>query len=457
MSFILSSIVAFLIALGILVTVHEFGHFWVARKLGVKVLRFSVGFGKPLLRFQRAPESTEYVLAAIPLGGYVKMLDEREGEVPAEEKHLAFNTQSVWTRIAIVCAGPFANVVLAVLFYTIVFSTGIPDRKPIIGDVEPNSIAAAAGFENQDEIVAIAKQPISTWQQVRLAFLDQLLAEEEFSVTVRTSMGSDQQRYLNLTGHQLLKQEGDILQNIGLNEWWPTLEPIIDELTPGQAAERAGLHTGDRVLQVNDISVSSWSEWAKLVRQYPEQAIVVLVDRDGERLEIEVIPASYDHGGKIIGRVGATPLVTDNFKKQVDDLRVLVKYPLHSAFVKAFVKSWQMSVRMFKMIGELITGGASLKNVSGPITIADYAGKSARISISYYIDLIAFISISLAVLNILPIPLLDGGHLLNYIIELIKGSPVSEQVEALGQRIGIVLLACLMSLALYNDITRLLR
>jgi regulator of sigma E protease len=451
MSLAFSSLIAFIVALGVLVTVHEFGHFWVARRLGVKVLRFSVGFGKPLLSWRGKDGVTEYVIAAIPLGGYVKMLDEREGEVKPEERHLAFNNQNVWSRIAIVCAGPLANVIMAILVYALVYSLGITGIKPVVGDIESDSIADIAGFKTKDLITEVVDEPVSTWQQVRIEMLDALMSHDDFAVKVKTAEGADEIRYLQIRDIELLKLEGDIIKNLGLSPWWPVIEPVIGEVEAGAAAERAGLQVGDRLLEANGELIESWYDWVEVIQASPEQPIKLLVKRQDTELEITVIPDKVDIEGRTIGRVGAAALPTN-----ASDMRVLVRYGVPMSVIKAFGKTYNMATLTFRMIGELVTGRASAKNISGPIAIAEYAGRSASISIRYYLDFIAFISISLAVLNILPIPLLDGGHLLYYIVELVKGSPVSETVEAIGQRIGIALLACLITLALFNDLTRLL-
>jgi regulator of sigma E protease len=447
------SIVAFIVALGILVAVHEFGHFWVARKLGVKVLRFSIGFGKPIwgIRFRNDP--TEYVIAAIPLGGYVKMLDEREGEVAPEERHLAFNNQSVWSRIVIVCAGPAANILLAILVYALVFVIGITGIKPVIGGVNENSFAERAGFSAGEQIVAVGTDKVETWQDARLAILETVIERDTIEIAVIDNNGDSRLKTIDLAGRKLLQDHGDIIDMLGFRLWEPVLEPVIHEVIAGGAADKTGLLSGDRIMSVDGIAVNDWRQWASHVRQRPQQEIVLTILRNEQSLELSIIPASHQTEDGIIGLVGATVAVpTDAYA----DHRVLVRYNPVVALAKGLQKTWDMTLLTFRMIGKLITGSASPKNISGPITIAEFAGKSASIGLSYFLDLLAIISVSLAVLNILPIPLLDGGHLLYYIVEFIKGSPVSERIQLVGQNIGILILACLMSLAFYNDITRLL-
>lgn len=447
------SLLAFVVALGILVTVHEFGHFWVARKLGVKVLRFSIGFGKPLLRYRRKNDPTEYIVSALPLGGYVKMLDEREGEVKPEEKHLAFNNQSVWSRIAIVSAGPLFNVLLAIVVYTAVFCIGITGIKPVIGGVAENSFAEQAGFQAGDEIVAVDSRAVRTWQEVRLAALETVIDEDRVDISVVTAGGETRSKTVQLHGKKILKDQGDIIEMLGFQLWEPKIEPVISEVIAGGAAEKAGLVAGDKILAADGEKIESWRQWAQYVRQRPGQSIDLQVLRNGATRELTVVPESKPSEEGTIGVVGAAVNIQNDL---YSEHRVMVRYNPVVALGKGLQKTWDMTLLTFRMIGELITGSASVRNVSGPITIAEYAGKTASIGLSYFLDLLAIISVSLAVLNILPIPLLDGGHLLYFVIEIIKGSPVSERVQLIGQNIGIIILGCLMTLAFYNDIARLL-
>lgn len=453
MSQFLISLLAFIVALGILVTVHEFGHFWVARRLGVKVLRFSIGFGKPLWRYRRKGDPTEYVLAALPLGGYVKMLDEREGEVEPEERHLAFNNKSVWSRIAIVSAGPLFNILLAVVVYTAVFCIGITGIKPVVGSVVESSFVEQAGFQAGDEITAVESQTVRTWQEVRLAVLDTIIDGDDIDIGVMTRGGDTRIRTIRLNEKRILKDQGDIIQMLGFQLWEPRIEPVIAEVIAGGAAEKAGLLAGDKILAVDGEKVESWRQWAQYVRQRPERSIELQVLRENRTIELTVVPESKPSEEGAIGMVGAAVNVPGDLYREH---RVMVRYNPVVATGKGLQKTWDMTLLTFRMIGELITGGASVRNISGPITIAEYAGKTASIGLSYFLDLLAIISVSLAVLNILPIPLLDGGHLLYFVIEIIKGSPVSERVQIVGQNIGILILACLMTLAFYNDIARLL-
>lgn len=453
MSQLLISLFAFLAALGVLVAVHEFGHFWVARKMGVKVLRFSLGFGKVIWRRQ-GPE-TEYVLSALPLGGYVKMLGEQDGDVAEHERHRAFGTQPVWKRIAIVAAGPAFNFILAVVLYICVFMVGIPGISPVVGEVAPDSHAAVAGFRVDDRITAIDSVPVDNWQDVRLLLLESVLEDGRIEVTVTSEDGSSARRVLSFDENDLLQKDGEILQNIGLSPWQPVLEPEIAEVQPGGAAERSGLLRGDRILTADSRQVRTWAEWVDYVRSHPDTEISLTVARNGGTIETTIVPAAKEENGKTIGFIGAG-VALEKADAELDKMRVIVHYPFLESVSRGLAKTWDMTVLSFRMIGKLIVGDASTKNISGPITIAEYAGKTFSLDFRFFLDFLAIISIGLAVLNILPIPMLDGGHLLYYAIELLIGRPLPERIQILGQNVGIFVLACLMSLAFYNDIMRLM-
>ncbi|HEY3486734.1 MAG TPA: RIP metalloprotease RseP [Gammaproteobacteria bacterium] len=453
MSQLFISIFAFILALGILVAIHEFGHFWVARRLGVKVLRFSLGFGKVIWRRQGG--ETEYVLSALPLGGYVKMLGEQDDNVAEHERHRAFSTQPVWKRIAIVAAGPLANFILAAFLYICVFLIGIPGVKPVIGKVEPDSYAAAAGFAAGDLITAVSSVAVDSWQDVRLLLLENVLMDGRIEVSVTRDAGVQLQRVLSFDDNDLLQREGDVLQNIGFIPWQPLLEPVIAEIKPGEAAARAGIQVGDRIVMADGQPVAAWLDWVDYVRSRPDTEIRLTVLRNGSPVETTIVPAAKEENGKIIGFIGAGVRL-DEANAELDAMRVIVHYPLLESISRGLAKTWDMTAVSFRMIGKLIVGDASPKNISGPITIAEYAGKTFSIDLRFFLDFLAIVSIGLAVLNILPVPMLDGGHLLYYLIELLTGKPLPEKIQLLGQNIGIFLLACLMSLAFYNDIVRLL-
>ncbi len=450
----LISLLSFLVAIGILVAVHEFGHFWVARKLGVKVLRFSIGFGKPIWKWQKSPDATEYVVGAVPLGGYVKMLDEREGDVPEQELPRAFNRQPVGSRIAIVAAGPLANFLFAILAYWMVFVLGVEGIKPIVDEVEPDSPAATAGLRHGDQIVSVDDDSTPTWSSVMQALLYKAVKGESVSLSVRDDQGLERHVSLSLPAIGEKSGSPDLLKEVGFKPLRPTIEPVIDQVLKGSAAERAGVKPGDRVLSVDGKPIRDWSELVESVQASPGVTLALTVERDGQQIELSVTPEAVSTDQGETGRIGAGVAPPAALPEQY---RAELQYGPLRAVVEAVRKTWEMSAMTVRMLGKMIVGKASLENVSGPITIAQYAGYTAAIGLVQFIGFLAIISISLGVINLFPVPLLDGGHLLYYVIEIIKGSPVSEQAQVLGQRLGIAMLASLMALAFYNDIMRLLK
>ncbi len=450
---LLFTIASFIVALAILITVHEFGHFWVARLAGVKVLRFSVGFGRPLLRHQRTPESTEYVLAGIPLGGYVKMLDEREEPVAEQERHLAFNNQVLWKRAAIVAAGPVFNFLFAILAYWGIFMAGDTGLRPVIGVVEPASIAERAGFEPGDELLRIGARPSPTWEGAVFALMSQALDGRDLEIGVRTANGDLESRRIDGETLAELAENPNLLDRLGLSPERPLLPAVIGEVTPGEPASLAGLQSGDRILAVDGEPIAGWGEWVERVRASPEQSLTTEVERDGARLELSVTPrALVSEDGSEIGRIGAGVQPRDDL---MDRYRVEVHHGPIGALLAAGEKTAEMSVLMLRVIWRMLIGQASVENLSGPITIAETAGKTASFGLDYFVKFLAVVSISLGVLNLLPIPILDGGHLLYFFIEWVKGSPLSEQAQMQGQKVGLVMLAALMTLAFYVDLSRL--
>jgi regulator of sigma E protease len=453
MNGVLISLAAFIVAIGVLVTVHEFGHFWVARRLGVKVLRFSVGFGKPLWKRTFGDDRTELVIAALPLGGYVKMLDEREGEVAAAELTRAFNRQPVKTRIAIVVAGPAFNFLFAILVYWAMFVTGVPGLKPLVGEVTPASYAAEAGFQNGDEILAVAGKPTVTWEATVLALLGASLdGQDSVAVAVRAADGQERHLQVHFENPDVLLKKGGVLENLGLSPWQPLA--VIASLVADGAGERAGLLPGDQVIVADDVAVSSWRQWVDIVRERPGRNIAVQVLRDGAVVKLTVQPDSIIEKGREIGRIGAYVQLPDDGQRAT--MRVVVRHGLLKAIPAALNKTWEMTTLTLRTLWKMVTGRASIENLSGPITIAQYAGQSAVIGLAAFLGFLGIVSVSLGVLNLLPVPVLDGGHLLFYLVELVTGHPVTEAVQLVGQKIGIVLLLGLMSLAFYNDIIRLL-
>jgi regulator of sigma E protease len=459
MTMTLTSLFAFILAIGILVTIHEFGHFWVARKAGVKVLRFSVGFGQPLWK-RTAKDGVEYVLAAIPLGGYVKMLDEREGDVADDELDQAFNRQSVWKRIAIVAAGPIANLLLAIVITTIVFLIGLPAERPYLAEPVANTPAALAGVQEGDQVLAINDVEVKSWDQARMTFLDEYLKNES---RVYLSLKSDNAGLRNVTldlgGQGLLKEEGDFLEKTGLVALRAPSKVSVAEVMPNSAAEKAGFQAGDRFLRVNGEPVKHVYALIDDIKENKHQLINFVIAREHqgqiEEIEMPTVIGERKHEGKVVGSLGAklqseyTPEIREKFV-------FLDRSSFGDALLKGVEGTWQMAVVTLKAIGKMLMGEASLKNISGPITIADLAGKTLAADVIFYLKFLAIISVSIGILNLLPIPMLDGGHLLYYSIELVTGKPVPEKVEAIGFQIGIMLVACMMMLAIYNDITRLI-
>jgi regulator of sigma E protease len=453
MNSLLFTLFSFILALAILIAVHEFGHFWVARKLGVKVLRFSIGFGRALWRRTSSTDGTEYVIAAIPLGGYVKMLDEREAPVEAEERHRAFNRQPLSIRSAIVVAGPLFNFLFAILAFWLIFVTGDSGLKPIVGEVKSGSIAEQSGFVHGDLILAVAEKPTPTWESVVYVMLSEALDSASLSIRVRNQAGGE--RVYRMPAQELskLSEDGMLLQNLGLSPDRPTLPPVIGEVLQGEPAAMAGIEPGDRIVSVNGIEVANWSEWVKYVRKRPGEALDLGIDRNGDYMSTIVTPLLIEGEGESYGRIGASVSVPDNL---MDDYRAVVKYGPVDAVGQALYKTWDLSMLMLRMLGKMIIGEVSVKNLSGPISIADSAGKSASYGVSYFLKFLAVVSVSLGVLNLLPIPVLDGGHLFFFLIEGIKGSPLSDRFLEQGQKIGLLILLAIMSLAFYVDINRFL-
>ena len=452
-SFLLS-LVAFIIAIGVLVTIHEFGHYWVAKKMGVKVLRFSIGFGKPLWKKVAGPDKTEYVLAAIPLGGYVKMLDEREGNVDASELDRAFNRKSVWARIAIVIAGPLANLILAVLVYWLVFIVGITGIAPIVGDPLKDSPAALAGFQSEDKIVEVNGKATPTWNTVYVGLLDGIVSGGgEIDIKVDTTDGTQATRKLMLA-KELLNQDSDVVGSIGLSRWWPDVDPVIGGVVPGGAAEGAGLKVGDAVLSSDGTTVDTWRQLVEIIRASANKTLNLVVLRDNSEIELQLTPALRETPQGNIGFIGARE--TQSQAVIDEKLRTVERYSPLTALSMGFSRTGEMISVSIKMIGKLLTGQASLKNtVSGPISIAQFAGQSVSVGIDHYLSFIALVSISLGIFNLFPVPMLDGGHLLYYAIEVVTGKQVSERIQIIGQQIGIALLGTLMIFVFYQDILRL--
>jgi regulator of sigma E protease len=449
MSFLVT-IVAFLVTLGILIVIHELGHYWVARRCGVKVLRFSIGFGRPLYRKVSGPDQTEWVVAALPLGGYVRMLDERDtdnGPIAAADLPRAFNRQSVYKRIAIVLAGPLANLLLAIGVYWLLNVYGVMEPQSVVAQPAAGTPAAVAGLRAGDRVTAVDGEEVRSFTDLNWLVLQRAVERDTVDLSVAGRDGVTRDLQLDLSTLSKKDFEGNPMPRIGLAVYGGP--PRVGRLQEGSAAEKAGLQPGDRVLEIGRTPVLSSRQLVERVRSAPGEPLSLLVEREGRTLQIEVTPARVrDDKGVEVGRIGA----------ELGERPDLVKVhygPLESVGL-AVGRTWDTAIFSLKMLGKMITGEASWKNLSGPVTIADYAGKTATIGLAAFLSFLALVSISLGVLNLLPIPMLDGGHLVYYLVEIVKGSPPADWVVEWGQRAGIGVLVTLTVLALYNDLTRLL-
>ncbi len=442
----------FIVAIGLLVSFHEFGHFWVARKVGVKVLRFSIGFGKVLWSWQKSPDSTEYVLSAIPLGGYVKMVDEREGAVKPEDLPYAFNRQPLWARFLIVLAGPVFNLVLAVFLFWCVFIIGETGIRPITAAPEATTIAAGAGIEEGDEILAVNGEETPTWTlAISQIFEQAMTGTQDIELKVKTSDGFETTKILQLP--EKVDEPEQLYKQLGLKPWSPVIPPVIGKVLPDDAAAAAGLQTGDVLIKADGEKIKDWMQWVNYVQLRPGQPINLEIERDGVRMQLTVTPKTVTtEDGREIGRIGAGVKIPEQL---LESLKVTYTLDPVKAIPKAFKRTWFFATSTLEMMGKMLVGKASVKNLSGPISIAQYAGQSAEMGLVPFLKYLALISVSLGVLNLLPIPMLDGGHLLFFLIEGIKGTPVPEKIQLFFQQVGLLMLLSLMMLAMFLDVERL--
>jgi regulator of sigma E protease len=449
---LLHTLFYFAIAIGVLVSFHEFGHFLVARKAGVKVLRFSVGFGKVLLSYRKNPEATEYVLSAIPLGGYVKIVDEREGEVKNEDLPFAFNRQSLLARTAIVAAGPIFNLVLAIALFWSVLVIGETGIKPILGAVGQGTLAATAGFVEGDQIVSVNDKLTPTWTEAMGTIIASALdGDQEIKVTVKNFDDQPYVRLLKIAESDAQNPEV-LYEHLGFKPWSPKLKPIIGLVLPDSAALAAGLKKGDLIVSADGTVMNDWMQWVDTVKNHPGVAISLIIERDGVQLPLTITPKSVQSEQKTEGKIGASVFVPDELIKSLS-----VEYSLSplKAIPVALETTWYYASTTLKMMSRMLIGKASVENLSGPISIAQYAGQSADMGLVPFIKFMALVSVSLGVLNLLPVPVLDGGHLLFFALEAIKGSPVSDRIQTFFQQVGIALLMSLMVLAMVLDVQRL--
>jgi len=456
MTEILWNIGSFVLALGILVTIHEYGHFWVARKVGVKVLKFSVGFGKSIWS-HRSKSGTEYTVAAIPLGGYVKMLDEREGNVASEDRAVAFNTQPVLSRIAIVIAGPAANFLFAILVYCWMYILGVPALKPFTGVVPETSIAYEAGIRDGDQILSVDGREVGSWQDVNHAIARRMGETGAITLQVQHQNESLKRDYsLSLANWTLDDKKPDLLGTLGLSPWTPNEDPILAEVTPGGAAEIAGLLAEDKIISINAEQTKTWNQMATIVRRNANNRLAFVIERSGVKQAIEVQVGSQEENGHTVGLLGVKAHgLTDDEIQHINNMRYRQEYPLFQALSKGVDKTWEITLLSFRLLGKLFTGEVSPNNLSGPISIAQGAGAYASFGFVFFLSFLGMISVNLGIINILPIPVLDGGHLMYYLIELIRGKPLSESVQEIGLRVGLLMVLSLMVFSIFNDISRL--
>ncbi len=453
MSTFLMAVFGFILAIGILVTVHEFGHYLAARLCGIRVLRFSIGFGRPLWSRRMGTDDIEYRIGMVPLGGYVQMLDEREDSVPESERHRAFNRQSIARRTTVVLAGPAFNFLFAILAYWVLFMSGVPGVKPVIGEVVPDSPAAEAGIEADDEILRINERGASTWRAASIEMLDAMLANESVRVEVqRGAIRQELELRVPAEDRRELTEPGRLMEGLGFRPWFAVLAPEIGELSDDGPAQRAGLETGDLVRSVNGESVTTWQSFRDRVSARPGEELLLVVERDGETRELRVTPERVDGEEGAQGQIGAAPRVSEEL---IESMRADERYGPVSALGRGIANTWEMSSLTVRMLGRMIMGDVSLQNLSGPINIAQYAGVTVSSGLVSFLSFLAIVSISLGIINLLPIPVLDGGHLLYLAAEGVTGKPVSERVLVAGQQIGLLMIAALITFAIFNDLLRI--
>jgi len=445
---ILGSVLGFILAVGILVAFHEYGHYWVARRLGVKVLRYSIGFGKPLLTWRRGPDQTEYCLSAIPLGGYVRMLDGREDAVAPEERHRAFDQQPLWRRTAIVAAGPGANFLFAIVVYWLLFVAGTSELRPTLGLIAAETPAAEAGLVEGDHVLAIDGRQTPTWDRVLINLMDGALRQGSVSVLVDRD-GREQTFTLDLSGLGRLGDDPDLLGSLGMRPWRPAFSAEIGTVIAGGAADAAGLHAGDRIVAIDGMRTDTWNDLLAVLPALAGERVEIALVRDGRERRV---PVQLDDPARGRGILGINPSVPDG---AFDGLHHTVRYGPVESLGRAVSDTWQASVLTLTVLWKMVVGEASLNNLSGPISIGQYAGDTAASGLVPFLKFLAIISISLGLLNLLPIPVLDGGHLMYFAYEGVTGVPPSERAQIIGQQIGLFMLLLLMMVAFYNDIGRL--
>ncbi|HXY75306.1 MAG TPA: RIP metalloprotease RseP [Steroidobacteraceae bacterium] len=448
-------LVWFVIAVGLLVTVHEFGHFWVARRLGFKVLRFSVGFGKPLFTWIGGADKVEYVIAAIPLGGYVKLLDEREGPVAPQDLPRSYTRRPPWQRILVLLAGPASNILFAVLvLWGMLWVNGVTELRPKVGEVTADSVAARAGLHSGDEIGSVNGVTVTGQREVLFGLLDAMSSGGDVDLGVRDSNGELRDVKMSVPDareRRRLTEPTELFRGLGFQFWTPPLPAVLGQVLPDGPAARAGLAAGDRVIAINSVPMNDFREIVTYISARPGERVTIEYSRGGVTHETQVDVASEQVEGKRIGRIRVTQ---PPFKGYPDSMLIHTELSPTAALGRANAEAWNMTVLQGRLFWRMVLGRVSLKNLSGPLSIAEFAGDSAEAGVASFLGFLVLISLSLGFLNLLPIPILDGGQIVFQIVEWLKGSPLSERAQAVGQQVGIALLIVLMGVALYNDIAR---
>ena len=443
------NLASFVVALGILITVHEYGHYWVARRNGVQVERFSIGFGKVLWR-KVNKEGTEFVIALIPLGGYVKMLDGRIDDVQAEDLDKTFNNKTVYQRIAIIAAGPFANFAFAIFAFYLMFLIGVPSVKPIVGEITTASIAQKAKITSDSQIIEVAGQKTLDWQDVNLALVSQI-GETSFTIkTKEKGSASSTTHFLDTSIWHFSPDKESAISSLGIVPFRTQI--YVNTIDKESGANLSTLQLKDKLIAINDIQINGdWGKFSKIISEHPEQNVILTIERNGKVQQLTIIPAKIKRSGKMVGFLG----VMGKYDPYPEEYQFDMRYGVVDSLGQSIERSWKLVVLSFDMIGKLITGDVSVKNLSGPISIAQGAGSSAQYGLVYFLGFLALISINLGIINLLPLPVLDGGHLFYYLVEIVTGKPVPEKIQEIGFKFGTLALLGLMSIALFNDFSRL--
>ena len=452
MEFIVGAI-GFIIAITLLIAFHEFGHYWVARRANIKIQRFAIGFGKAIYSRKFGKDDSEFVIGSIPLGGYVKMLDEREGYVAADEVHRAFNRQSLGVRSLVVAAGPIANFILAFLLYIVIFMIGSFEQRVVVGEIEPQSVAMNAGLQKGDEIYAVEGQAVQGAKQTMLLILGAALDNDRIALDVVSESGNRRRHILEIDSEEFINDDDrSLYDKLGINLMQPDFDAIVGTVIADSAADRYGLLENDRITHFDGLAITNWRHLTEEIRNHPNEPVELTVLRNGTEIPIKFRPDAEDRGGVLVGVAG---IVAYSPPELLDRYRVHIRYGFFDSVIKAAEKTWMITILTFKFIGHMLVGSLSLSNISGPVTIAEVAGVSFLMGIVSYLTVLAIISISIGVLNLLPVPILDGGHLLHYLWEFISGKPLSLIAQLRAQYIGMAMLGSLILLALYNDMQRL--